>query len=94
MHLRCRAKGRHVQQIIVSGDFFVTPPRLIYDLECALKDIPVNAVASTIDEFFAGRDIGLMSFEVADLREVVNRALHAQTDSVVAGSAGRAAADG
>jgi lipoate-protein ligase A len=69
-------QGRpRVSQLLISGDYFVTPPRVIYDLECALKDVAVADVDERVAAFFAAAEVDLMSFSIADLRSVIDAAM-------------------
>lgn len=45
-------KRRMVKQALINGDFFVSPVRTIFDLEAALKDIPIDEVMQKIERFF------------------------------------------
>ncbi|MEE8431989.1 MAG: DUF116 domain-containing protein [Candidatus Desulfatibia sp.] len=56
-------KGR-LKQILVTGDVFVTPKRLLYDMENALKDTKVERVISELTDFLDGYE-----FEGVELSE-------------------------
>lgn len=45
-------KRRMLKQALVTGDFFISPVRTIFDLEAELKDIPLNEVGSRVESFF------------------------------------------
>ena len=47
-------EARRVASLEVAGDFFVVPPRLVHDLEAAVRGVPVAEVAGAVDAFFAG----------------------------------------
>ncbi len=60
-----------LQQVIINGDFFVKPQRLIYDLEAYLKHTPLQDVEKRIREFFEGREWEGLSLKVDDFVEAV-----------------------
>jgi len=45
-------KRRMLKQVLITGDFFISPPRTIYDLEASLKDVLVKEVGERIEQFF------------------------------------------
>ena len=51
-----------LEQVVINGDFFVNPKRLVYDLEAYLKQTPVDQIERRIRDFF-----GRMSFESVNL---------------------------
>ncbi len=73
--LRCSGtRAPRIRQVLISGDYFVTPPRVIYDLECHLKDVALADVARCVDTFFATATVDAMSFTGADLSAVIEAA--------------------
>ncbi|MDW8237838.1 MAG: carbon monoxide dehydrogenase beta subunit family protein, partial [Aquificaceae bacterium] len=60
-----------VSQVIINGDFFVKPSRLIYDLEAYLKQTPISDIESRIREFFSQRDWEGLNLKVEDFIEAV-----------------------
>ncbi len=43
--------SNRVREVLVTGDFFVTPPRTMYDLEASLRGVEVGELRSAIDRF-------------------------------------------
>lgn len=43
---------RMLKQALITGDFFISPRRTIFDLEAFLKDVPVREVSQRIEQFF------------------------------------------
>jgi lipoate-protein ligase A len=74
--LHCDASGQ-IRDILITGDFFVTPPRIIRDLEAALRGIAQNDAGVVIDRFLAERATAFLGLEPADLRDAVLGALSA-----------------
>jgi lipoate-protein ligase A len=70
----------HLESILITGDFFVTPPRVIPDLECALRQAPVAELADAVRRFLATAEIDLLSVPVADLIAVIEAAAQADAD--------------
>jgi len=68
------ARGR-IREALISGDFFITPPRAIYDLEAALRGCPVNEAGAAVESFFERAGCALVALAPADFRGVVERAL-------------------
>jgi lipoate-protein ligase A len=50
-----------LQRALITGDFFVTPPRVVFDLEAALAGTRLDDVETTVQNFFAETDIHMLS---------------------------------
>ena len=64
-----------LQRALVTGDFFVTPPRVVFDLEAALVGTRLENVAATITRFFEETDIGMLSVSAEDFIAAIDDAL-------------------
>jgi len=64
-----------LQRALITGDFFVTPPRVIFDLEAALVGTRLEDVEATMNAFFESADIGMLSAGAEDFVAAVNDAL-------------------
>jgi len=64
-----------LQRVLISGDFFVTPPRVVFDLESALQGTPLDEVDANIDQFFATTDVDTLSVTPADFKASIANAL-------------------
>ncbi|WNJ98945.1 hypothetical protein L2D14_13815 [Thalassospiraceae bacterium LMO-JJ14] len=53
VYLRLHRGQQRIQQVLITGDFFANPPRLVFDLEAALKDAPLENIGDTIDAVLA-----------------------------------------
>jgi len=60
-----------LEQVIINGDFFVEPKRLIYDLEAYLKHTPLQDVERRIREFFKDRQWEGLNLTVDDIVSAV-----------------------
>lgn len=63
--------------VLVTGDFFVTPPRVIYDLEARLRGVPVAEARATVEAFFRRAEVGMLSAEPGDFAAAIEAALAA-----------------
>jgi lipoate---protein ligase len=66
-----------IREVLITGDFFVTPPRAIFDLESALRGVGVEKVGAAIERYFARADVGMLSVSPADFRSAVEAAVGA-----------------
>ncbi len=67
-----------IRSMLMTGDFFATPPRLIPDLEAHLKDVRLTEIESKVDEFFARAEVGVLSTTPAELGDVIQAAAAAE----------------
>lgn len=64
-----------LQRVLLSGDFFVTPPRIVFDLEAHLKGVRLEEIDAAVDEFFANNETDMLSVAPADFRTAIANAL-------------------
>ena len=77
-YLRLEGPARaRVGQALITGDFFIAPPRTVLDLEAALRGAYVIDTAGIIERFFAERSIAALSAGPADFRASLDAALDA-----------------
>ena len=76
MRLEGAAHDR-IRDVLVTGDFFVTPPRTIFDLESALRGVGARDAGAAVERFFAHAGVGLLSVSPADFRAAVESAIEA-----------------
>ncbi|MGH8738390.1 MAG: alpha/beta fold hydrolase [Burkholderiales bacterium] len=78
--VRLEGPGRNrIREVLLTGDFFVTPPRTIFDLEAALRGRDCAEAGSAVESFFAAAECDLVALTPADFREVIERALRQLT---------------
>ena len=65
-----------IKQVWFTGDVFVTPKRLIADLEGALRDTSVQHLTQVVEDFFAARECDMLGLKPADFTAVVRTALN------------------
>jgi lipoate-protein ligase A len=66
---------RILQRVLISGDFFVTPPRIVFDLEARLMGLRVDEINTAIEQFFAENDIDMLSVAPEDFQASIAAAL-------------------
>lgn len=71
------ALGQRVGQVLITGDFFVAPPRLVFDLESRLRGVPIDAIGETVEAFFAAEAPETLSVTAADFRHALEAAASA-----------------
>ncbi len=77
-YLRCEGDpARRIGHALLTGDFFVAPPRLIYDLEAQLRGVAIEDAAATVEAFFAARPAGTATVGAAEFRRAIEAALAA-----------------
>ncbi len=64
-----------IREMLLTGDFFVTPPRMVFDLEAALRGVNVAEAGSAIEAFFARTSADFLSLSAGDFRQVIDMAL-------------------
>jgi lipoate-protein ligase A len=75
VRLEGQGASRRIRETLLTGDFFVTPPRIVYDLESALRGVPANEAGRAVESFFAGHKPDLLTISPADFRAVVEAAV-------------------
>lgn len=71
-----RLNRRRVVEVLLTGDFFVTPPRTIIDLEASLRGVEVDAVDGHVDAFFAAKNVDLLSVSPRDFSAAIQAAIY------------------
>ena len=68
---------RRVGQVLITGDFFVAPPRIVLDLEAALRGQYVEDMRGVIEQFFAEHTVEALTVTPDDFRASVEQAVQA-----------------
>jgi lipoate-protein ligase A len=69
------AAQNRIGSVLLTGDFFVTPPRVVYDLEGSLRGIYLDEIEKTVDGFFQQTEIEALSVGKADFVRSLQTAL-------------------
>lgn len=64
-----------LQRVLITGDFFVTPPRIIFDLEAALAGARLEEVEGIVLRFFEETNIDMLSVSSDDFVTAINAAV-------------------
>jgi lipoate-protein ligase A len=64
-----------LQRALITGDFFVTPPRVVLDLEAHLAGTRLEEVPDAIDAFFAANRTDTLSVLPSDFMSAIDAAL-------------------
>jgi lipoate-protein ligase A len=64
-----------VQRVLISGDFFVTPPRVVFDLESALQGVRLDEIDAAIEQFFSSTEVDTLSVSPDDFKASITNAL-------------------
>jgi lipoate-protein ligase A len=64
-----------LQRVLITGDFFVTPPRVVFDLEAALAGARIQEVDAIVNRFFEETAIEMLSVGPEDFTAAINSAL-------------------
>jgi len=64
-----------VRAALVTGDFFITPPRVIYDLESRLRGVYLEELAEVVRTFFEQAGVEVLSVSPDDFVAAFNNAL-------------------
>jgi lipoate-protein ligase A len=67
--------GERIREALITGDFFITPPRIVFDLESSLRGLDVAEAGPAVDAFFAAHPTDFLSLSADDFRQVVESAL-------------------
>jgi lipoate-protein ligase A len=64
-----------VRAALITGDFFVTPPRVIYDLESSLRGVYLDELGEAVGKFFNTASIDMLSVAPQDFIASIKNAL-------------------
>lgn len=77
-HLRLEGPAQdRIREIVITGDFFVTPPRTVADLEAALRGVAIGELEPAVEGFFREAKVGLLTVAPADFTAAIRAALPA-----------------
>lgn len=75
-NLRVEGPGNdRIREIVLTGDFFATPPRMVYDLESALRGKQLNEVPQTLSECLAVNDGSFLTVTADDIAAAISDAV-------------------
>jgi lipoate-protein ligase A len=76
VYLRLEGPAQNrIRAALITGDFFITPPRIIYDLESRLRGIYLADLAEVVRAFFAQAGVEVLSVSPDDFGAAFEEAL-------------------
>lgn len=72
-----------LQRVLISGDFFITPPRTVFDLEAHLLGTRLEDVDDAIDAFFHDTKVDMLSVLPGDFKASIANALRGRGEQNV-----------
>lgn len=74
-HLRLEGKAQdRIREVIFTGDFFATPPRIIPDLEAALRGVSMDEAPGAVAAFFETARAGILTASPQDFAAALQAA--------------------
>ena len=67
-------RGR-IREALITGDFFLSPSRALFDLEAALRGVAAAQAGAAVEAFFARAGCELVGLSPLDFREVIESTL-------------------
>lgn len=64
-----------IREALITGDFFITPPRVIYDLESSLRGVFLDDLADVVRTFFRETEIEVLSVSPDDFIAALQNAV-------------------
>ena len=78
------ARREQIREVLITGDFFVTPPRVVFDLEASLRGLNVTEAGQAVENFFARHPTDFLSLSAGDFRQVIEMALGRRSVTAIA----------
>lgn len=66
-----------IREVLLTGDFFVAPPRTVYDLESFLRGVPAVEARAAVERFFVQAGAGLLTVRPEDFAQAIEEAVAA-----------------
>jgi lipoate-protein ligase A len=71
--VQVKLRGKIIESVLITGDFFVEPRRAIYDLEARLKWSKIEDIENEINDWYKG--VKIIGISPSDLTKVIMEAL-------------------
>ena len=75
LRFTCGPAQNRIRAALITGVFFITPPRIIYDLESRLRGIYLADLAEVVRAFFAQAGVEVLSVSPDDFVAAFEEAL-------------------
>ncbi len=66
-----------LREVLFTGDFFITPPRSVFDLESGLRGVKIDDAPDAIERFFETAKIDAITLRPADFIQALAQAVEA-----------------
>jgi len=66
--------GARIKDVLITGDFFIAPPRVVFDLEARLRASPVADITATVEAFFRDARPDALSLSPGDFTAALEAA--------------------
>lgn len=82
INIKTDTRLTYISQVLITGDFLISPPQIINDLECALKQVRLKAavVSQAIYDFFAANNHTMLKMHpddiVAVFTQIITKSKH------------------
>ena len=77
-HVRLEGdENPRIREVLLTGDFFVAPPRTVFDLEGALRGVPAAGARAAVERFFGAAHPGLLTVRPEDFARAIEEAVAA-----------------
>jgi lipoate---protein ligase len=71
-------KKNRIKDVLITGDFFIQPRRAIFDLEAALKDLPIRELDRQVEDYFHQSGVEITGLSWRDFLKGLHLALDKQ----------------
>ena len=68
-------RSNRLREVVFTGDIFITPPRILMDLEAHLRGVNIDKLEAQTNAFFSNTDIGLLSVQPAEFASALMDAI-------------------
>lgn len=79
VRLEGAGSAQRIREVLLTGDFFVLPPRTIFDLEASLRGVATGDVKAAVDSFFANTKPDALTLAPAHVSDVILAAIGQST---------------
>ncbi len=79
------ARRDRIREVLITGDFFITPPRVVFDLEAALRGLNVADAGAAVETFFDRTPADFLGLGAGEIRQVIETALVQRAVTAAAG---------
>ena len=70
-----------LRSVLITGDFFITPPRVVYDLESGLRGVYLDEIGPRVRAFFEQAEVEALSVSPDDFVAAFEDALQGQASA-------------